>query len=350
MPGQNRVHAHPDRYLAALRADVRAGLTATPKTLPPKYFYDEQGSALFDEITRLPEYYLTRAETSILRQRAAEIAELSRCESLVELGSGTSAKTGLLLRAMLDSGTLREFVPLDVDPAVLADATDALTGQYPGLRVLPFVGDFEHDIGALPPGEHRMIAFLGSTIGNLDPGARASLFRQVGAALQAGDTFLLGTDMVKDTGRLLRAYNDAAGVTAEFNRNVLRVINRELAADFALEEFQHIAIWDPAREWIEMRLRSAREQQVTIADLGLTVSFAAGEHMRTEISAKFRSDRIRAELAAAGLETARFWTDPDGDFGLTLARPARRHDGAGRRVLSRLENFRRASGAEAPDM
>jgi L-histidine N-alpha-methyltransferase len=319
MPASNRVQARPDRYLAALRADVLAGLTATPKTLPPKYFYDEQGSALFDEITRLPEYYPTRAETSILKAHAPEIASLSRCESLVELGSGTSAKTGLLLRAMLDENTLREFVPLDVDPAVLAEATEALAARYPRLRLAPFVGDFEHDLGTIPRTGRRMIAFLGSTIGNLDPPARAHLLAQVSAALRPGDTFLLGTDLVKDTGRLIRAYNDAAGVTAEFNRNVLRVINRELSADFDVDEFEHVAIWDAANQWIEMRLRSGRAQTVRIADLDLTVSFAPGEEMRTEISAKFRRDQVRAELAAAGLLAVRFWTDPDGDFGLTLA-------------------------------
>jgi L-histidine Nalpha-methyltransferase len=319
MAASNRVQARPDRYLAALRADVLAGLTATPKTLPPKYFYDERGSALFDDITHLPEYYLTRAETSILQAHAAEIAALSRCESLVELGSGTSAKTGLLLRAMLDAGTLREFVPLDVDPAVLADATEALAARYPSLRLAPFVGDFEHDLGGIPSDGRRMIAFLGSTIGNLDPAARVRLLSQVHAALRPGDTFLLGTDLVKDTGRLLRAYNDAAGVTAEFNRNVLRVINKELAADFAVDQFEHVAIWDATSQWIEMRLRSSGRQTVRIADLDLTVCFAAGEEMRTEISAKFRPGQVQEELAAAGLDPVRFWTDDSADFGLTLA-------------------------------
>jgi L-histidine Nalpha-methyltransferase len=322
MPASNRVQARPDRYLADLRADVRAGLSATPKTLPPKYFYDERGSALFDEITRLPEYYLTRAETSILTAKAAEIAGLSRCASLVELGSGTSAKTGLLLRAMLDTGTLREFVPLDVDPAVLADATEALVARYPGLRVEPFVGDFEADLGAIPPAAWhgvRVIVFLGSTIGNLDPPARAHLLRQVRAALRPGDMFLLGTDLVKDPDRLIRAYNDSAGVTAEFNRNVLRVINKELSADFDVEEFEHVAIWDPPSQWMEMRLRSTRAQTVSVNDLDLKVEFAAGEEMRTEISAKFRPAQVRAELTAAGLDPVRFWTDDNGDFGLTLA-------------------------------
>ncbi len=330
MPAQGRVQARPEQYLAELRADVRAGLTATPKTLPPKYFYDERGSMLFDEITRLPEYYLTRAETAILRERAAEIAELSRCESLVELGSGTSAKMALLLRALLDAGTLTEFVPLDVDPAVLADATEALRSRYPGLRVVPFVGDFERDLRAIPPASgRRMIAFIGSTIGNQEPAQRARLLGQVAAALRPGDAFLLGTDLVKDAGRLWRAYNDAAGVTAEFNRNILRVINTELDADFDVDAFEHVAIWDAANEWIEMRLRSVRAQTVTIGDLRMTVPFAAGEQMRTEISAKFRPAGVRAELAAAGLETVRFWTDPAGDFGLTLAE--RRPTGNGSR-------------------
>ena len=319
MPADNRVHAQPAGYLDALRADVRAGLSAPRKTLPPKYFYDARGSQLFDEITRLPEYYLTRAETSILERYAATIAQLSGCESLVELGSGTSAKTRLLLRALLDGGSLREFVPFDLDPTVLSEASARLAEEYPGLRVAPVVGDFERDLGDMPPGRRRMIVFLGSTIGNLEPPARASFLSQVAAALRPGDTFLLGTDLVKDPGRLQAAYDDAAGVTAEFNRNILRVVNRDLDANFAVEEFQHVAVWVPENEWIEMRLRARRAQQVTIGDLGMTVSFAAGEELRTEISAKFRRENVEAELAAAGLKTVGFWTDPGGDFGLTLA-------------------------------
>ena len=317
---------YAEHYLDTLRADVAAGLTATPKSLPPKYFYDARGSQLFDEITQLPEYYPTRAETSILARRAGEIARLTRCASLVELGSGTSAKTRLLLGALREAGTLREFVPFDVDPAVLAQASAALTAEYPGLRISPFTGDFERDLAAIPrapgSGGRRTIAFLGSTIGNLEPAARTAFLRHVGQALRPGDTFLLGTDLVKDPVRLQRAYDDSAGVTAEFNRNVLRVVNRELDADFAVELFEHVALWDARQEWIEMRLRSVTEQQVKVRDLGLTVTFAAGEDMRTEISAKFRPAGIAAELAAAGLETAAFWTDSGGDFGLTLAQPA----------------------------
>jgi L-histidine Nalpha-methyltransferase len=237
----------------------------------------------------------------------------------VELGSGTSAKTRLLLRALLDGGTLREFVPFDLDPSVLSEASGKLTAEYPGLQIAPFVGDFERDLDAIPLGGRRMIVFLGSTIGNLEPPARARFLNHVGGALRPGDTFLLGTDLVKDPGRLVRAYDDAAGVTADFNRNILRVVNRDLAADFAVEEFQHVAVWDAASEWIEMRLRAGAPQRVTIGDLGLSVSFAAGEELRTEISAKFRRANIEAELAAAGLKTVEFWTDARGDFGLTLA-------------------------------
>jgi L-histidine Nalpha-methyltransferase len=323
MPADPRVQARPGRYLDALRADVRTGLTSTPKTLPPKYFYDARGSELFDEITRLPEYYLTRAETQILQQNAPEIAALAQCESLVELGSGTSAKTRILLHALLAAGTLREFAPFDVDPAVLSEATEALAEEYPSLRIAPILGDFEQDLGLIRgTGGRRMIAFIGSTIGNLDPAARAEFLQHIAAAMRPGDTFLLGTDLVKDELRLLHAYDDASGVTAEFNRNVLRVINRELDADFEVDEFAHVAVWNPEHEWIEMRLRTGAAQHVTIGDLDLTVDFEAGEEMRTEISAKFRPDGIKAELAAVGLELTHFWTDPAGDFGLSLAEPA----------------------------
>jgi len=322
MAGNISVQARPSRYYDALRRDVRAGLTATPKTLPPKYFYDERGSELFDEITRLPEYYPTRTETAILEQRAAEIAELSQCESLVELGSGTSAKTRLLIRALCAGGTLQQFVPFDVDPTVLGESSEALARDVPGLQVTPVVGDFESDLTTISARGRRTVAFLGSTIGNLEPAARASFLKRIGSILGPGDTFLLGTDLVKDVQRLLRAYDDAAGITAEFNRNVLAVLNRQLSANFEIDKFQHVAVWDAANEWIEMRLRSTIDQQVLIRDLDLTVSFGAGEEMRTEISAKFRPRSLAAEIKAAGLETVRFWTDPAGDFGLTLAQPA----------------------------
>jgi L-histidine N-alpha-methyltransferase len=315
-------HLGPDDAAEALRADALAGLTATPKELPPRWFYDERGSELFDRITRLPEYYPTRTERAILTARAGEIAAAAGADVLVELGSGTSEKTRLLLTAMREAGTLRRFVPFDVDPSVLRLAGDALAEEYPGLEVDGVVGDFTRHLGELPTDGRRMVAFLGSTIGNLAPAERAAFLADLAATLQPGDSFLLGTDLVKDEGRLVRAYDDAEGVTAEFNRNVLLVLNRELKADFDPEAFTHVAVWDTEHEWIEMRLRSVREQQVNVAALDLGVAFAAGEEMRTEISAKFRRAGVERELAAAGLAMTRWWTDPTGDFGLSLAQPA----------------------------
>jgi L-histidine N-alpha-methyltransferase len=315
------VHLAPSAYLEALRRDVRAGMTATPKTLPPKYFYDALGSDLFDEITRLPEYYPTRAETAILARYSDEIGALSGARTLVELGSGTSAKTRLLLTALTTSTTLERFVPFDVDPAVLIEAADTISLEYPQLSVQPVVGDFEQHLDLLPVYPARMIAFLGSTIGNLEPVARGQFLRNVRATMRPGDSFLLGTDLVKDAGRLQRAYDDPAGVTAAFNRNVLNVVNRELNADFAESWFEHIALWNAEREWIEMHLLSLRDQVVTVADLGLSIGFARGELMRTEISAKFHIGGVKAELATAGFDLVKVWTDPDGDFALSLARP-----------------------------
>jgi L-histidine Nalpha-methyltransferase len=304
---------------AALRADVAAGLTSVPKELPSKWFYDEQGAALFDAITRLPEYYPTRRERVVLQARAGEVAELTGAEILIELGSGTSEKTRLLLDALRAAGTLRRFVPFDVDAATLEAAAGDVAAEYPGLEVEPLVGDFEGDMGRLPGGGRRLVAFLGSTIGNLGPEARAGFLGGIGAVLQPGDAFLLGVDLVKDVTRLEAAYDDDDGVTAAFNRNLLSRINRELGADFVPDRFDHVARFDPDTEWIEMLLRSSVDQVVTVRALDLKVDFAAGEEMRTEISAKFRPLGIEAELTAAGLAPLRFWTDPDGDFGLSLS-------------------------------
>jgi L-histidine N-alpha-methyltransferase len=315
-------HLAPEDAVAALRADARAGLTASPKSLPPRWFYDERGSELFDEITRLPEYYPTRAERAVLTARAGEIAAVSGADVLVELGSGTSEKTRLLLTALHRAGTLRRFVPCDVDPSVLRAAGAAITAEYPGVEVEAVVGDFTRHLGELPRSGRRLVAFLGSTIGNLEPGPRAAFLAELAGTLQPGDAFLLGTDLVKDPARLVRAYDDAAGVTAAFNRNVLAVLNRELDASFDLDAFEHVALWDAEQEWIEMRLRSRTDQVVQVAGLGLDVPFAAGEEMRTEVSAKFRRERVAAELAAAGLSLTRWWTDPDGDFGVSLSVPA----------------------------
>lgn len=313
-------HLAPTAYLDALRTDVAAGLTAEPKRLPPKWFYDERGSELFTQITRLPEYYPTRAEQALLTAHAAEIAARTGAQTLVELGSGASEKTRLLLSAL--SGTLRTFVPFDVDPAMLRAAGTAIARDYPGVRVHAVVGDFERDLSAIPPAGPRLIAFLGSTIGNFEPGPRARFLSAVRAIMGPNDAFLLGTDLVKDPVRLVAAYDDPGGVTAQFNRNVLRVINRELKADFPVADFAHVARWNPGAEWMEMYLRAERDVAVHVDALDLDVRFTAGELMRTEISAKFRPEGVRAELAAAGLDAVCRWTDPAGDFGATLALPA----------------------------
>jgi L-histidine N-alpha-methyltransferase len=322
MTVQLTYHLGPDDVTAALRADALAGLTAKPKTLPPRWFYDECGSDLFDQITRLPEYYPTRTERAILEVRAGEIATASAADVLVELGSGTSEKTRLLLTALRAAGTLRRFVPFDVDPSVLRAAGAALTDEYPGLDVAGVVGDFTRHLGGLPRTGRRLVAFLGSTIGNLAPGPRAEFLAELAGSLRPGDSFLLGTDLVKDAGRLVRAYDDAGGVTAAFDRNVLAVLDRELKADFDLDAFDHVALWDAEHEWIEMRLRSRVEQVVSVGALDLEVPFAAGEELRTEISAKFRRERVEAELAAAGLAMTHWWTDPAGDFGVSLSVPS----------------------------
>jgi L-histidine N-alpha-methyltransferase len=314
------VHLAATDLTDALRADARRGLTSTPKDLPPKWFYDDRGSQLFDEITRLEEYYPTRRERSILEARADEIAAASGADTLIELGSGTSEKTRLLLDAFARAGLLRRFVPFDVSEQTLRDAATAISGEHPGIEVHAVVGDFERHLDRLPGGGRRLVAFLGGTIGNLPPAARAEFLAAIAAGLAPGDSFLLGTDLVKEVDRLVRAYDDTAGVTAAFNRNVLSVINRELGADFQIEAFEHVARWNADDEWIEMWLRSPVAQTVKVPELDLVVEFGAGEEMRTEISAKFRRDKVQTELAAAGLELSEWWTDPEGDFALSLAR------------------------------
>jgi L-histidine N-alpha-methyltransferase len=314
-----------DRYLteddlaAALRDDVRRGLTSTPKVLPPKYFYDDRGSELFEQITRLEAYYPTRAERAILDARADEIADLTKARSLVELGSGSSEKTYLLLRALRDAGTLERYVPVDVSDGALRAAVPGLVDAFPGLEVHGVVADFERHLDRLPAHGPRLVVFLGGTIGNFEPAQRAAFLAAVGAQLRPGDGFLLGTDLVKDPARLVRAYDDAAGVTAEFDKNVLRVMNARLGADFDVDAFDHVAVWDADAAWIEMRLRSRDAQRVDVPALGLSVSFAAGEEMRTEISAKFTEPQVAAELTAAGMRLVSWWTDPAGDFALSLA-------------------------------
>jgi L-histidine N-alpha-methyltransferase len=312
-------HQAANAARTALRTDVRHGLRQTPKSLPPKWFYDKVGSELFDQITRLPEYYPTRAEAEILRDHSAEVVQLSGADTLVELGSGTSEKTRMLLDALHANGSLRRFIPFDVDAGVLETAGAAIAGDYPGVQVDAVCGDFEHHLTQIPDGGRRLFVFLGSTIGNLTPGPRAEFLAALAAAMHDGDGLLLGTDLVKDTARLVRAYDDAAGVTAAFNRNVLAVVNRELDADFDLDAFAHVARWNPAEQRIEMWLRAGSDQHVTIGELDLAVDFAAGKEMLTEVSCKFRREQVAAELAAAGLQSRRWWTDAAGDFGLSLA-------------------------------
>ncbi|WP_405514125.1 L-histidine N(alpha)-methyltransferase [Streptomyces canus] len=305
-----------DATEAALRADVLKGLTHTPKTLPPKWFYDAHGSELFEQITELPEYYPTRAEREILVSRSGEIAAATGARTLVELGSGSSEKTRYLLDALTG---LHTYVPVDVSESALTQAGHALIAQRPELSVHALIADFTGGL-SLPgtPGP-RLVAFLGGTIGNLLPVERAAFLASVHALLSPGDALLLGTDLVKDENVLVRAYDDAAGVTAAFNKNVLTVVNRELGADFDPGAFDHVALWDAENEWIEMRLRSRTEQTVKVPALDLAVDFAADEELHTEISAKFRKEGVRAELAAVGLELAHWWTDSEGRFALSLS-------------------------------
>jgi len=312
-------HLAADSAAQALRRDVRTGLAQIPKSLPPKWFYDSVGSDLFDQITRLPEYYPTRAEARILRARSVEIATASAADTLVELGSGTSEKTRMLLDALRDSGSLRRFIPFDVDAGMLNAAGSAIQREYPGIEIDAVCGDFEEHLGKIPRVGRRLVAFLGSTIGNLTPGPRADFLSALSDMLRPSDSLLLGTDLVKDVGRLVRAYDDSAGVTAKFNRNVLAVVNRELDADFDLDAFEHVARWNVAQERIEMWLRASSAQHVRVAALDLAVDFVAGEEMLTEVSCKFRPDGVEAELAAAGLRRTHWWTDPAGDFGLSLS-------------------------------
>ena len=312
-------HLGPDARRTALEADVRAGLTASPKTLPPKWFYDSQGSVLFDRITRLDSYYPTRCEREVLAKQASTIAELTRADTLVELGSGTSEKTRLLLDALRGAGTLRRFVPFDVDESVLVRAAEQVEADYPGTDVHAVVGDFERHLTHLPTGGRRLIAFLGGTIGNLLPEQRSVLLASLSAGMARGDWLLLGTDLVKDPARLVAAYDDVEGVTAAFNRNVLHVLDRELDGDVDVDAFEHVALWDAEQEWVEMRLRSRRAQVVHLRALDLEIAFGAGEELRTEISAKFREERVRDEVAAAGLALEHWWTDDAGDFGVSLS-------------------------------
>jgi len=309
-----------DRSLAD---DALDGLTRPFKELPPKHFYDARGAELFDRICELPEYYPTRAERAILELRAEEIAAVTGAVELVELGSGTAAKTRVLLDALDAAGTLQRYVPVDVTEQMVRESADELTGEYPGLQVHGVIGDFERHLDRLPPASGpRVVAFLGGTIGNFPPGSRRRFLRGIGRLLGPEDHLLMGTDLVKDPGVLTAAYDDSQGVTAAFNRNVLVVLNRELGANFDPDDFDHVAMFDPVHEWIEMRLRARHELTAFVGELDLTVHFDAGEELRTEISAKFTPERVEGDLAAAGLELVSWLTDPQELFALSLSRPA----------------------------
>lgn len=314
------VHREPGDLTEALRTDVRSGFSAAQKWLPAKWFYDARGSELFEEITGLPEYYPTRAEREVLAREAAEIARVTGARTLVELGSGSSEKTRLLLDGLRAHGTLRTFVPLDVSASALKDAVAAIREDYPGLEVRGVVGDFTEHLGLLPGESPRIVAFLGGTIGNFLPAERLKFLRSVRDVLNPGEWLLLGTDLVKDPGVLERAYDDAAGVTAQFDLNMLRVVNDLLGADFDLDRFGHESYWDAEHEWIEMRLRAREEMTVHIPGAGMTVHFDEGEYIRTEISAKFRSAGVAAELADSGFAVQRWWTDGQQRFGVSLAK------------------------------
>ncbi|HWP32247.1 MAG TPA: L-histidine N(alpha)-methyltransferase, partial [Solirubrobacterales bacterium] len=296
------VHLDADAA-AAMARDVRAGLLAEPKELAPKYFYDERGSQLFEQITELDEYYPTRTERAILAERAAEIvAAAGEPETLIELGSGSASKTRHLLSAMRDAGCLRTYVPVDISEEITHETAESLVEEYPGLAVRGLVCDFEHHLERIPGGEGgRLVAFLGGTIGNLYPDARRDFLTRVAAMLGPADRLLLGTDLVKDTARLEAAYDDSQSVTAEFNKNVLEVLNRELGAEFDLDAFEHVARYDREEARMDIRLRSLVDQTVRVKELEMIVSFTAGEEMRTEISSKFTRERLEDVYSEAGM-------------------------------------------------
>jgi L-histidine N-alpha-methyltransferase len=302
-----------------LATDARQGLTASAKSLPPRWFYDRRGSDLFEQITELAEYYPTRTERQILQTNADDIARAAPVNTVIELGSGSSTKTRLLLDAWQRAGSLRRIVTVDVSVSALADAASDLAARYGGVELRPVRADFTRHLDGLQTVGRTAIVFLGSTIGNLDPDERSHFFASVRSMLGAGDVLVLGTDLVKPVDVLVRAYNDAAGVTAEFNLNVLRVLNRELEGDIPVDEFSHRAIWNAAAERIEMRLRAKRVIDARLAAIDLDVHFDAGEEILTEISSKFRREGIGSELAAPGLTLRRWWTDPENYFAVSLS-------------------------------
>lgn len=316
-----------DAWSERMVEEIRQGLSSRPRWLPSKYFYDDRGSRLFEDITGLPEYYQTRTEERLLARVAGEIVARVRPAELVELGSGAGRKIRLLLAAMAHAGRLERCTLLEINPAVLTASARALAGDFPGLSVRGVVGDFLDDLELLGPGGGRLAVFFAGTIGNLHPGQVPAFLARVAERLAPGDAFLVGLDLVKDVARLEAAYNDGAGVTAEFNRNILRVLNARLGADFDPEAFEHVAFYDRANAWIEMRLRSARPQRVRVPAAGLDLAFAAGDEIRTEISCKYTRASFDALLPGTGLAPDRWYTDPENLFALALLSRSTAHPG-----------------------
>jgi L-histidine N-alpha-methyltransferase len=315
------VHLSPEDVQRQMRQDALVGLQASEKSIPPVWFYDERGSRLFEEITQLPEYYPTRAERALLEEHAASIAELSKADTLVELGAGSCEKTRVLLSALERAGTLTRYVPFDVSDDFLRGAATALSEEYAALDIHLVIGDFHHHLTEIPTDGRRMVAFLGGTIGNLNPAQRARFLFDLNCTMASDDSLLLGADLVKDRGRLVSAYDDAAGVTADFNRNVLHVLNEQLGGDFDPERFRHVALWNEDEQWIEMRLRAQEPTEVFLSGAGITVRFDEGEELLTEISAKFTPEQIEQELSEAGFVVEGVWGADEGEFLLALAHP-----------------------------
>jgi L-histidine N-alpha-methyltransferase len=315
------VHLSPEEVRSQMLVDALEGLRGSAKSIPPVWFYDENGSRLFEEITRLPEYYPTRAERALLETHASSIAELSKADTLVELGAGACDKTRVLLTALQETGLLSRYVPFDVSDEFLRSAATSLAEEYDALDIHVVIGDFHQHLTEIPTDGRRMVAFLGGTIGNLNPAQRARFLFDLNCTMSSDDSLLLGTDLVKDENRLVAAYDDAAGVTADFNRNVLHVLNEQLDGDFDPALFRHVALWNADEQWIEMRLRAEAATEVSLAGAGITVRFDEGEDLLTEISAKFTPERIERELSDAGFVVSEMWGADDGEFLLTLAHP-----------------------------
>ena len=315
------VHLSPEEVRSQMLADALKGLQGEQKSIPPVWFYDERGSRLFEDITQLPEYYPTRAERALLEAHAGSMAELAKADTLVELGAGACEKTRVLLTALQENGSLARYVPFDVSDEFLRGAAASLAEEFRSLEIHVVIGDFHQHLAEIPTEGRRMIAFLGGTIGNLNPAQRSRFLFDLNCTMSSDDSLLIGTDLVKDRGRLVAAYDDAAGVTADFNRNVLYVLNDQLGGDFDPDDFRHVALWNEDEQWIEMRLRADKASKVSLAGAGISVCFDEGEDLLTEISAKFTPERVERELSDAGFVTEGMWGADDGEFLLTLAHP-----------------------------